>query len=91
MLTYQVAYRMQTGAFFAEVPDFPEASALGASLSEARQNVVSSLKSAAERKLRRGEMLPIPDPHRAQPDAYLVERVLLLPLDFDRVEARVTG
>src|SRR4051812_26673668 len=61
MISYQVVYRLRAGAFFAEVPDFPEASALGGSLSEARQAVTSALKSAAERRLRRGEMLPTPD------------------------------
>jgi len=91
MISYQVVYKLHTGTFFAEVPDFPESSSQGASLSEARQAVVLSLKSAAERKLRRGEVLPIPDPHRARPEAYLVESVMLLPLDGERVEARVTA
>jgi predicted RNase H-like HicB family nuclease len=89
MISYRVAYRLDTGMFFAEVPDFPEASALGASLSDARNNVLLALTSAAERKLRRGDVLPIPDPHRGPSDAYLVESVLLVPLDEERVEARV--
>ena len=45
MITYQVVYRRRTGTFFAEVPDFPEVSALGASLSEARHGVLSLLHS----------------------------------------------
>jgi predicted RNase H-like HicB family nuclease len=89
MLSYKVTYRLQMGAFVAETPDFPEASAFGASLSDARSNLVLALTSAAERKLRRGDPLPIPDPHRDHSDAYLVERVTLVPITTDRVEARV--
>jgi predicted RNase H-like HicB family nuclease len=76
MLRYRAAYRMQWGAFYAEVPDFPEASAFGPSLAEARANLQSALRYAAERRLKRGEMLPLPDPERPLADAYLVEPVL---------------
>jgi hypothetical protein len=42
MLNYRVAYRLQMGAFFAEVLDFPEATAFGSTVTEARHNLVSA-------------------------------------------------
>jgi predicted RNase H-like HicB family nuclease len=91
MLTYQAVYRFNMGAFFAEVPDFPGASALGATLPEARANLLSALRYAAERRLKRGEHLPIPDPGRAPGDAYLVETLTLLPHGDDTVAVQVPG
>jgi hypothetical protein len=79
MLMYQVAYRMQLGMFFAEVFDFPEATALGPSLPAARANLFSALRYAAESRLKRGELLPTPGPQSGDIDAYLVERVVVLP------------
>jgi len=79
MLTYKIAYRMQMGAFLAEVLDFPGATAFGASVADARTNLVSALRYAAESRLRRGEMLPTPDPHAGAVDAYLVEPVVVMP------------
>jgi predicted RNase H-like HicB family nuclease len=89
MFGYQVTYRMQRGAFFAEVSEFPDASAFGATLSDARNNLVTALNYAAQRKLRRGEPMPLPSPHPAA-DAYLIESVVLVPISEERVEVRVT-
>jgi predicted RNase H-like HicB family nuclease len=90
MFGYQVTYRMQMGAFFAEVSEFPEASAHGATLSDARNNLIASLGYAAHHKLRRGEPMPLPAPSPGA-DVYLVESVVLLPVGDDRVEVRVTA
>ena len=88
MFDYQVTYRMQMGAFFAEVSEFPDVSAYGPTLSDARSNLIASLSYAANRKLRRGEPMPLPEP-RPTADAYFVESVVLLPVGDDRVEVRV--
>ncbi len=85
MLNYRVAYRLHLGAFFAEVLDFPEATAFGTTISDARHNLVSALRYAAEMRLRRGELLPLPDPAPTAPDAYTIEVVTLLPSDDNRV------
>ncbi len=87
MIDYTVAYRMDGGAFFAEVIGFPEASAFGVSLAGARENVLSALRLAAEQALRRGAVLPLPDAHSAVADAYLIERVRLMPDGDGRVRA----
>jgi predicted RNase H-like HicB family nuclease len=71
MLNYKVFYRKQMGSFQAEVPDFPGATAFGMTVAEARDNVLSALRYAAERRIRRGELLPMPDPARTAADAYL--------------------
>ena len=89
MLNYRVVYRLQMGAFFAEVLDFPEASAFGTSVVEARQNLISALRYAAEKRLRRGELLPLPDPARAAPDAYTMETATVMPCDDNRVAVQV--
>ena len=60
MFDYQVTYRMQMGAFFAEVSEFPEAAAHGATLSDARNNLIVSLGYAAHRKLRGRYWLALP-------------------------------
>ena len=73
------------GAFFAEVLDFPEATAFGSTVTEARHNLVSALRYAAELRLRRGELLPLPDPTHSAPDAYSQEVLTLLPDDDNRV------
>jgi hypothetical protein len=90
MLRYKAAYRMQFGSFFAEVLDFPEATGFGATLAEARNYLFSSLRYAAERRLKRGEMLPIPVPDHSPGDAYLVETVTLLPTGDNSVTVEVT-
>jgi hypothetical protein len=79
MLNYKVAYHLRLGAFFAEVLDFPEATAFGPTVAAARDGVLCALRYAAQRRLRRGELLPVPDASRTVPDAYLVEVVSLLP------------
>lgn len=89
MLNYRVAYRLQMGAFFAEVLDFPEASAFGTTVVEARQNLVSALRYAAENRLRRGEFLPLPDPARTAPDAYTMETAIVMPSEDNRVAVQV--
>jgi predicted RNase H-like HicB family nuclease len=71
--------RREAGLFFAEAPDFPEATAFGASMAEARDHVFSALRWAAEARLRRGDVLPLPDSGRVAADAYAVETVVLLP------------
>jgi predicted RNase H-like HicB family nuclease len=76
---YKVAYRMQMGAFFAEVLDFPEVTAFGPTMAEARANLCQSIRYAAERLLRRGEVLPLPNPDAAAADAYGVEFVGVVP------------
>ena len=85
MLTYRAAYRRRMGSFIAEVVDFPEASAFGATLADARDALTCALRYAAERRLRRGEPLPMPDPACAANDAYLVEDVSVWPEGDDRV------
>ena len=85
MLNYRVAYRMRMGAFFAEVLDFPEASAFGTTVSEARRNLASALRYAAEKRLRRGELLPLPDPSCGAADAYTLESVMVLPCEDNRI------
>ncbi|MBY0231005.1 MAG: hypothetical protein K2W96_17095, partial [Gemmataceae bacterium] len=74
MLCYTVAYRLRMGAFFAQALDFPGADAIAATVPEARAGILSVLRHAAERLLRRGEPLPVPVPDSGAPDAYLVER-----------------
>ena len=76
---YKVAFRLQMGAFFAEVLDFPEVTAIGPTLADARANVCQALRYAAERCLRRGEVLPLPNPDLSAADAYGVEFVGVLP------------
>ena len=77
------------GSFFAEVLDFPEATAFGATVSEARHNLISTLRYAAEKRLRRGELLPLPDPTLTASDAYTLETITLLPSDDNRVAIQV--
>jgi hypothetical protein len=89
MLTYKASYRMHMGAFSALVLDFPEASAFGPTLSEARHNLLLALRYAAERKLRRGDLLPMPDPHAGDAEAYLIEPVTVWPTAADRVNVQV--
>lgn len=89
MLTYRVIFRQQLGAFVVDVADFPEASSFGATLMDARNNLLNSLRFAAETRLRRGELLPIPDATRPIHDAYAVEEVILLPEGEHRVGVRV--
>jgi predicted RNase H-like HicB family nuclease len=79
MLNYKIAYHLRMGSFFAEVLDFPEVTAFGPTVAAAREAVLYALRYAAQRLLRRGELLPVPDAGRAAPDAYLVEVVSLLP------------
>jgi hypothetical protein len=79
MIDYTVAYRLEMGTFFAQALGFPEVSAIATSLSEARINLLSALRQAAERKLRRGEFLPQPEPPTGMGDAYLIERVRVAP------------
>ncbi len=79
MLRYRAVYRLQRGSFFAEVHDFPEATSFGATLAEARAHLLSALRYAAERRLRHGEQLPIPDANHSPGDVYLVELLTLLP------------
>jgi predicted RNase H-like HicB family nuclease len=67
------------GAFFAEVLDFPEVTAFGPTLSDARANLCQALRYAAERRLRRGEVLPLPDPNAPAADAYGVEFLAVVP------------
>ena len=88
MLTYRVAYRLQMGSFVAEVLDFPGAIAFGATVADARANLVSALRYAAESRLRQGEMLPMPDPHVGAVDAYLIEPVIVLPETATSVAVR---
>jgi predicted RNase H-like HicB family nuclease len=89
MIRYQAAYRLQMGTFFAEVPDFLDVSAIGQSLAQTRNQLVTALRIAAEGKLRRGELLPLPNPNRTQPEAYLVETLTVLPVSADQVTIQV--
>jgi len=89
MIDYEVAYRREMGAFVAQVIGFPEASAFAPTLGEARANLHAALRQAAESLLRRGAMLPIPGPAGGAADAYLVERVRVVPAGGDRV--RITA
>jgi predicted RNase H-like HicB family nuclease len=85
MLTYKVAYRLRMGAFFAEVLDFPEVTAVGPTVGEARINIKSALRQAVQRRLDQGEPMPLPQPGRLAPDAYVVEAVTVLPYADNRV------
>jgi predicted RNase H-like HicB family nuclease len=89
VLNYQVAYRMQMGSFFAEVLGFPEVSAFGATVSEARNNLASALRYAAEKRLRSGDLLPLSDPTLTAPDAYTMEMITLVPSDNNRVAVQM--
>jgi predicted RNase H-like HicB family nuclease len=79
MFHYKVAYRMQMGAFFAEVLDFPEVTAFGPTMADARANLCESMRFAAQRLLRRGEVLPLPNPDAPAADAYGVEFIGVVP------------
>jgi predicted RNase H-like HicB family nuclease len=91
MLTYKVAYRLRMGAFFAEVLDFPEVTAFGPTVADVRSAIVGALRYNAERHLRRGELLPLPQPGRMAPDAYQVESFRVLPYADNRVEIYPVG
>jgi predicted RNase H-like HicB family nuclease len=86
MLTYKVAYHLRMGVFFAEVLDFPDVTAMGPTVAEARVHLQSALRYAAERRLRQGELMPLPQPGRMAPEAYAVEVVTVLPYADNRVE-----
>jgi predicted RNase H-like HicB family nuclease len=88
MFSYRAAYRLQLGTFFAEVSGFPEASAIGATLSEARTNLIFALRFPAETRLRRGDLLPLPAA-REPGDAYMTETLTLLPQAGDRIDVQV--
>jgi predicted RNase H-like HicB family nuclease len=90
MFAYKVAYRLRMGTFFAEVLDFPDVTAFGPSVAVARAGILSALRYNAERRLSRGEYLPLPEPGRMAPDAYAVELVTVLPYDNNRVEVQTT-
>ena len=89
MLNYKIVYRLRMGAFFAEVLDFPEATAFGPTVATARDGVLCALRYAAQRRLKRGDLLPVPDEGRTAADAYLVEVVSLLPSPDEGVWAQV--
>ena len=72
----------------AKVLDFPEAEALGATLAEARHNLLVALRYAAERRLRRGEWLPMPEEGAGDTEAYLVEAVSVWPQGGDQVQVQ---
>jgi predicted RNase H-like HicB family nuclease len=88
VFTYKVAYRLQMGSFFAEVLDFPEVTAFGPTVADARAAVLGALRFAAERQLRRGDLLPLPEPGRMAPEAYTVESFTVLPYADNRVEVQ---
>jgi predicted RNase H-like HicB family nuclease len=88
MFQYKVAYRLQMGAFFAEALDFPDVTGLGPTLADARTNLCQALRYAAEKRLRRGEVLPLPDPDAPAPDAYGVEFVDVMPTGEAQVLVR---
>lgn len=85
MLTYRAAFRQEMGSFVVQVVDFPEVSTFGATLAEDRTALTSTLRYAAEGRLRRGELLPIPDVTHEARDAYVVENVSVWPEGGDRV------
>jgi predicted RNase H-like HicB family nuclease len=88
MLTYKVAYTLRMGSFFAEVLDFPEVTAFGPTMADARASVLGALRFTAERRLRHGELLPLPQAGRMAPDAYAVETITVLPYEDNRVEVQ---
>jgi predicted RNase H-like HicB family nuclease len=88
VLNYKIAYHLRMGAFFAEVLDFPEVTAFGPTVAVARDGVLSALRYAAQQRLRRGELLPVPDEGRTVADAYLMEGVTLLPSPDEGVWVR---
>jgi predicted RNase H-like HicB family nuclease len=88
MFTYKVAYRFRMGTFFAEVLDFPEVTAFGPTVCDARSNIVEALRFAAEHRLREGQVMPLPQPDRMASDAYAVELVTVLPYADNRVEVQ---
>jgi predicted RNase H-like HicB family nuclease len=89
MLNYKATYRLQMGTFFGRILDFPEATAFGPSIAEVRISLVEALRFAAEKRLRRGEMLPIPSRQQGDSDAYLDEMVSVWPEGGDRVQVRL--
>jgi hypothetical protein len=88
--TYKVAYQLRMGTIFVEVPDFPEATAFGPNLEVARAGILGALRYNAERRLRRGEPLPLGQPGRTAPDAYIVETVTLIPYGDNRVDVQLS-
>jgi predicted RNase H-like HicB family nuclease len=89
MLNYQAVYRLETGTFFVVVQDFPDAVAFASTLSEARARLLATLRFAAERALRAGEMLPLPSRDVPVADAYLVESIRVLPRGDNQVSVEV--
>jgi predicted RNase H-like HicB family nuclease len=88
MFQYKVAYRMQMGAFFAEALDFPDVTAFGPTMADARTNLCQAMRYAAEKLLRRGEVLPLPDPDAPAADAYGVEFVGVVPTGDTQVRVQ---
>jgi predicted RNase H-like HicB family nuclease len=76
---------MQMGAFFAEALDFPHVTAFGPTMADARANLCLAMRYAAEKLLRRGEVLPLPDPNATAADAYGVEVVGVVPTGDEQV------
>ena len=88
MLTYMAMYKSLDTGVHAEVLDFPDVTAFGPTMADARINILSSLRYAAERRLREGQVMPLPQPDRMAPDAYSVEVLTVLPYDDSRVEVQ---
>ncbi len=77
MLTYKAAYQFVDTGVHAHVVDFPGAITCGSDLAEARRLLASALRDLAELCLERGELLPVPDPSRSDPDADVEEPLYL--------------
>ena len=88
MFHYKIAYRMLMGTFFAEALDFPDVTALGPTMADARANLCLALRYAAEKLLRRGDVLPLPNPDATAADAYCVEFVGVVPTGDAQVLVR---
>jgi predicted RNase H-like HicB family nuclease len=89
MLTYKVVYRLRDGMILVDVPGFPGVTAFGKGMHDARSNIASALKYAAELKMKRGEVLPICETEEVIGDSYMVETASILPQGEVRAEVMV--
>jgi predicted RNase H-like HicB family nuclease len=88
MFEYKIAYWLRQGTVYAEVLEFPEATAFGATVSDARAAVIDALRCAPERRLRCSEILPSSQPGRSPAGPDFVEAILVLPYADNRVEVQ---
>lgn len=77
MITYRAAFWHVGGGVRAQVLDFPEARTQAPDLDAARRALTAVLLDMAERRLTRGESLPVPLPAPPETDADVQEPIEL--------------